>query len=185
MCLSLNHKRIDWWGNEGMDYLKYEEEIDGHNGFTYLEIEEGYAIRQIFVSNSFYIVSNRKDDEYGFWLTEGFINIGELEGVTMTISSKEFYEIWSAYKRKCQNEWDNIKQTYRVGAKVNGNIECFYPQGVIVSIDVNAVAIAGYNECKNSTTPEKLYPKHKIEAIVNGYDEENMWLILEKSKVVD
>jgi hypothetical protein len=166
-----------------MDYLKYQDTMNGLEGYVYIELEDGYAVRQIFKSGDFYIASNRKDNKYDFWLAEGFINVYEY--ADDIIYDMEFNAIWQEFIEKLQIEWCTIKQTYKIGTIVYANIEVFYPQGVIVNIGNSVLGIADYDECKNSTTPDKLYPDHKIEAIVNGYDEVNMWPILGKSKVIN
>ncbi|WP_088068065.1 hypothetical protein [Gottfriedia luciferensis] len=113
-------------------YFSWED--DYIRGTTYIEIEDGFAIKQIAVTQNRYIASNRKDEEHHYYLAEG-------------------------------------------------KIEVFYPQGVIVSISENVIGVADYIKCKDNSQPENLYPHHKITGKVNGYDEINMWLILENAKV--
>ena len=55
---------------------------------------------------------------------------------------------------------------------------------------VNSVlGLANYAAYKASTTPENMYPRHIVTAVVSGYDEENQWVLLEapevQSEVVD
>lgn len=166
-----------------MNYIKYEDESDYIKGYTYIEIEDGYALRQISKFNNGYVASNRKDKEYDFCLAEGFIDIEDIDGA-IKIDKTEFDNIWIKYINQLTKEWEQIKKEYIVGRKIEGIIEVFYPQGVIISINDKVLGIADYEECKDSTVPQNLYPKHKVEGIISGYDEENMWLILEKSHVL-
>lgn len=163
-------------------YFSWEDEYI--RGTTYIEVEDGYAIKQIAVTQNKYIASNRKDVEHHYYLAEGLLDVSEMiDDGGSEISEKEFYVIWNKYSEVLIHTWNITKEKYPIGLEVEGKIEVFYPQGVIVSFPENVVGIADYINCKESTQPENLYPHHKITGIVNGYDEENMWLIIVNPKV--
>ena len=61
----------------------------------------------------------------------------------------------------------------------------FYPQGVIVSFENHILGVANYEECRESTTPNKLYPNHKVQALIGDYDEKNLWLVLKEARIID
>lgn len=172
---------------EGRNYMKRyfmwdDEEYIG--GTTYIEIDNGYAIKQIVVTPDKYIASNRKDEEHNFYLAEGQVEIDEItEYGGSEISEKQFFSIWNEYRNGLVDKWNNTKEKFPVGSEIEGEIEVFYPQGVIVNISQNVIGIADYNKCKDSTQPENLYPRHKIIGKVIGYEEENMWLIIDNPTV--
>ncbi|MEH7349363.1 hypothetical protein [Gottfriedia acidiceleris] len=164
-------------------YFSWEDEYI--RGNTYIEVEDdGYAIKQIAVTQNKYIASNRKDDEHHYYLAEGLLDVSELiDDGGNEISEKEFYIIWNKHSEVLINTWNITKEKYPIGLEVEGKIEVFYPQGVIVNFAENVIGVADYTKCKESTQPENLYPHHKITGKVNGYDEENMWLIIDNPKV--
>ncbi|MGG0176478.1 hypothetical protein [Gottfriedia acidiceleris] len=163
-------------------YFSWEDEYI--RGTTYIEVENGYAIKQIAVKQNQYIASNRKDEEHHYYLAEGLLDVSEMiDDGGSEISKNEFYVIWNKYLEVLINTWNITKEKYPIGLMVEGIIEVFYPQGVIVNFAENVIGVADYTKCKESTQPENLYPHHKITGNVSGYDEENMWLIIEKPKV--
>ncbi len=163
-------------------YFSYDDEYVG--GTTYVEIDEEYVIKQISVTPSKYIASNRKDEEFDFYLAEGQIDVNELlEYGVSEISENQFYSVWNNYKDELIDKWNITKEKFRIGDEIEGIIEVFYPQGVIVNIAQGVVGIADYDQCRNSTKPENLYPQHKILGKVIGYDNINMWLVIIDPKV--
>ncbi len=54
---------------------------------------------------------------------------------------------------------------------------------VIVDLENDVLGLADYKACKASTTPENMYPRHIVTAVVSGYDEENQWVLLEAPEV--
>lgn len=164
-------------------YFSWDDD-DYIRGTTYIEIEDGYATKQIAVTQNKYIASNRKDEDHHFYLAEGLLDVNEIidDGGT-EISEEQFYGIWNKCRDGLINKWNLIKVKFPIGLEVEGKIEVFYPQGVIVNIFENVIGVSDYTKCKDSTIPENLYPHRKITGKVNGYDEENMWLIIDNPKV--
>ncbi|MDP4144336.1 MAG: hypothetical protein Q8936_07625 [Bacillota bacterium] len=168
-----------------MDYYKYQDSLSDIYGYIFLEVEDGYAIRQIFKSSMGFIASNRKDEEYDFLLSEGYLDFSGFESNVIKINPSKFNSVWLEYKKELLNEWEETKNKFRINQEIMGTIEVFYPQGILINLENNIVAIADYEECKNSTIPERLYPNHTIRAVIKGYDEENLWLILKESMIID
>lgn len=165
-----------------MYYCKYVDYFEGCEEITYLEIDDGCVLRQISKIDNEFISSNRKNLKYNFWLTEGEFSVHDMEDIAI-ISKEEFEVIWNKNNEKYFKLWNKIKNKYKINDKVNGYIEFFYPQGVIISVNEVTLGIANYYECRDSTMPENLYPNHLVNARVIGYDEVNMWLILGNPKV--
>jgi hypothetical protein len=66
---------------------------------------------------------------------------------------------------------------------VQGWIEIFFPQGVIVNLGAETFAVADYAATRASARSEWMYLGYTITAIVDGYDEVNQWLLLIHPKV--
>jgi hypothetical protein len=66
---------------------------------------------------------------------------------------------------------------------VQGFIQIFYPQGVIINLGDDTLGVADYAVCKSSAQPEWMYPGYKVTAVVAGYDEVNHWLLLNDPRV--
>ena len=165
-----------------MDYCKYEECFDGIKGYTYLEVNDGCVFRQVSKFADRYVSSNIKDPMYDFWLTEGEFKLDMSDEIKI-ISKTEFEEIWLANNQRVQHKWTKLKTEYQIGMEISGSIGVFYPHGVIINVGNDNLGVADYDECRRSTDAENLYPGHRVEAVIKGYDEKNMWLILEDPKV--
>src|SRR5574341_1040807 len=166
-----------------MIYYKYEDKyspIDG--GITYIETDEGVAYRQITVNGEKYLMSNINYPKWGLMLAEGRIDYTVIDEV-QEISRKEFDDVWNAHLVHHQVQWETTKQKYMIGMEVTGYIQIFYPQGVIINLGEDSLAVANYAACKASARPEWMYPGYRVTAIVADYDELNHWLVLEKPKV--
>jgi len=102
------------------------------------------------------------------------------------IPKNEFENVWSNYLQVFNHEWSYTKNTLQIGTEIEGYIECFFPQGVIVNLNTyNAVGVANYDECKKKTPAEWLYPRHIVKAIVLDYDEINQWVVLDKPTIFE
>ncbi|WP_217594678.1 hypothetical protein [Cohnella sp. GbtcB17] len=165
-------------------YFKWIDD-DIIRGTIYVESLDGYAIKQIAVTPNKYIASNRKDEERHYYLAEGLLDVKEIiKYGGSEISRKQFYGIWNVYKEGLNDKWDITKLRFPIDSEAEGIIEVFYPQGVIISIAEHVICVADYNKCKGSTAPENLYPGHKVTGKVVGYDEENMWLVINNPTVL-
>jgi hypothetical protein len=168
-----------------MRYYKYPEEGDPEpgGGLTYSETDDGCAFRQITVNGNDYIASNRPHPPWGFCLADQQIDYDALGDAVTEISPAEFEAIWQQHLSKYQDQWLVSKQLYPPGTAVQGWIEIFFPQGVIVNLGDGTFGVANYAQCRASTVPGAMYPHHKVTAIVSGYDEANQWLVLGQPQV--
>jgi hypothetical protein len=165
-----------------MKYYKYDEEESPIGGVTYVEAEDGCAIRQLIVNGEQRIASNIKNPPWDLVLPEGEVEYDDIEEVT-AISKAEFDDVWEAHLQANQPRWTAVKQSYPIGLRVTGAILMFLSQGVIVDLGENALGVADYIACAASTQPEFMYPKHKVTATVEGYDETNQWVMLGNPQV--
>ena len=165
-----------------MKYYKYWDEdsqIDG--GYTYLETDDGWAIRQITENSGRFFASNVRYPGWGLCLADQKIDHSELiddEPPLIPITKNEFDEVWNLHLSQRRPVWNKLKKAYQVGSRVEGMILVFFPQGVIVALGQHGLGVADYTDSKAVTKPEFMYPKHKITAIVSGYDEVNQWIKL-------
>lgn len=141
--------------------------ITYENEKFYVEVDsQNTPLRQIIVDKkSQFHISCRED-----CLAEGEININDLEGKYEIIQCEKFEFVWLTSIQHYRKEWEQTKSKYTIGKKVKGYSSFFYPQGVIVKgCDFYAV----YNNLMVN------FINQKVEAKVKGYDEKNMWLIIE------
>jgi len=169
-----------------MRYYKYKDDYTQIRGGTrFIETYKGVALREVSVNGDCFLGSNICYPHYGLVLAEGKIDYDKVDDVT-PISREDFEAVWRKHLAQNAGRWVIIKQAYSLGTSVEGRIAIFYPQGVIVDLgDCGTLGVANYNECKTSTKPEYMYTKHRISAIVAGYDEENQWLVLGSPQVYE
>lgn len=165
-----------------MKYYKYGDEYSLIGGKTYVETDEGYAWRQITVNDERYVASNLVYPGRGMMLAEGQVDYDSISTVE-EISQTEFETIWNSHLANHQAQWNKSKQLLAIGTAVQGYIQIFYPQGVIVNLDNDILGVADYLTCEISAQPQWMYPGYKVTAIVAGYDEANHWLLLDKPQV--
>lgn len=128
--------------------------------------EESYALRQVtFDSDSVSHVSCRED-----YLSEGAVIVDELAGECKEVTQEAFEEIWTLAVRDYYREWLKMKEKYPIGSKAQGVCQYFYPQGAIIEGN-DFAAVYGDRD--------KVIWREQVTAQVAGYDEANMWLVLE------
>ena len=154
------------------------------NAITYIETLDGSVLRQITVNTNECIASNLYHPKWGLVLAEGYVDYDSIAEVEL-ITENDFEEIWSRALKENQRAWEETKSSYPVGSYLIGKIAIFYPQGIIIRIGDNALGVTNYKECKSAIGPEKMYPNHKIEAIVSGYNEKFNWLELSNPKGIE
>lgn len=164
-----------------MKYYKYQDdESPIGSSVRYIETENNLVLREINFNGADYFASNINYPRWGLCLADQPMDF--TDEVT-PISKEEFDYIWNAHLATRQAEWISVKSRFPVTANISGFIQIFYPQGVIVNLDENALGVADYAACKASTRPENMYTRHKVTAVVKGYDEENQWVVLESPQV--
>ena len=129
--------------------------------------DDGYADRQMIISNTETLISCFTD-----CLAEGIVNLDELEGKIKSIDYQTFQDRWDKYLKPYRTDWELKKKILTVCTKIQGRIKYFYPQGAVVELDNGqGICLAGL--------PENILIGTLIEWVIAGYDEENMWFILE------
>ncbi|WP_240416787.1 hypothetical protein [Paenibacillus periandrae] len=164
-----------------MKYLKVCNSLDT----WYFEIDdEGTAYRQVLNKLGLNISSNRKHKGYDFFLSDQKIEY--TNPPYLLISKNEFDKIWNESLQALIIEWNRIKRELRIGTEIEGYLEIFYPQGLIINLfKHDAIGIVNYGVIENITPSQWLYPKHLIKGTVLGYDEINYWIELGNIEVFE
>ncbi|OME92358.1 hypothetical protein BK123_15465 [Paenibacillus lautus] len=165
-----------------MKYLKDVQEPG--MGTWYFEIDNnGTAYRQIVVNeNGSCITSNRKHDSYHFMLAEHPLD--PEEPYYTEISQAEFEELWMEQLEADMEVWHRTQRLFPVGAKVEGFIEAFFPQGTLINLlEPGAVGLTDTSALKSRAPAEWMYPRYWVIAEVSGYDEVNQWVLLADAEI--
>ncbi|MGZ7444811.1 hypothetical protein ACLD72_025070 [Paenibacillus sp. TH7-28] len=169
-----------------MTVLKYVKDIQEPGmGIWYFEIDnDGVAYRQmVYQDDGSCITSNRKHDFYHFMLAEHPLDAQE--PYYKEISQAEFEELWHEQLQLGIEDWHRTQSLFPVGARVEGYIEAFFPQGTLINLLVpQAVGIADTSALKSETPAEWMYPRYRVIAEVSGYDEDNQWVLLTRAEVM-
>ncbi|MEC0309081.1 hypothetical protein P4H67_20180 [Paenibacillus lautus] len=165
-----------------MRYLKDIQEPG--MGTWYFEIDNnGTAYRQIVLDeDGSCITSNRKHDSYHFMLAEHPLD--PEEPYYTEISQAAFEELWMEQLQAVQMDWHRTQRLFPVGAKVEGFIEAFFPQGTLINLlEPGAVGLADTSNLKAGAPAEWMYPRYRVIAEVSGYDEVNQWVLLTETEI--
>lgn len=128
--------------------------------------EQLIALRQVVVDADSNIHASCRED----CLAEGIVEFNELDGTYKEILQDEFQNMWtSALKPYCE-KWLETKSKYLIGQKVEVVCKFFYPQGVIVMGEDYFAIYKGRR---------KILFNESLVAQIVGYDEKNLWLVLE------
>lgn len=144
----------------------------------YIELDnENYALRQIIIPyDNKTLISCRND-----CLAEGQIDLDNLEGKISYIAKETFEKAWSVHTSPYRKIWNKEKKVYPIGNYIEGIIKYFYPHGIIFDIG-NLQGCADYRVTQNNSPADSLNINHIISGVVSGYDEDNMWLLIDESK---
>ncbi|OBZ18863.1 hypothetical protein A8L34_04740 [Bacillus sp. FJAT-27264] len=150
----------------------------------YFEVdEEGTAFRQVLIEKGKESkISNLK--RFDFFLSEKELPLDD-PGLKR-ISKEVFEKVWDEINVNQLGTWLEQKEKFPLGTKVEGYIEVFYPQGVIVRIPSHeALGVADYDECAKNSQKANMHKDLVVRAEVIGYDEVNYWFILGNPEVLD
>ncbi len=148
-----------------MKYIYFE--FDGEEFYLELD-EESYAMRQIiFSSDGTYEISCFDD-----CLAEGRVECLN-ESSVQIISLEEFEGKWNSIINIYQERWSGIKKQYPIGKNVSGIVKYFYPHGAIIELSEAQGCFIG----DKNTNLKRV--NVEVSGIVSGYDDKNMWILLE------
>ena len=141
--------------------------IKYHQEEFYIELnEQQIAMRQLIIDkDSLNHLSCRED-----CLAEGIIRERDMAGEFQYISKKQFEDKWFAAMMPYEADWKLVKKKYILGSQVEGRSLFFYPQGIVIKGNDFYALYKGdrINQINQ-----------RAEACIVGYDDDNMWLILQ------
>ena len=116
-------------------------------------------------------------DEYGRFhvscledcLSEGPIDVTELEGDRVYLTKKEFENIWQTILKPYKEQWEEIKKKYFIGAYVQGLNKYIYPQGTVIKGEDFLAIYKGEGP---------FYINKLVQYKIDSYDDKNMWLVV-------
>lgn len=156
------------------EYYKY---IDEENVICFLELDEDfYCERAIYDISGIFISTNLRIEDEKYFLPEGSC-IDSLEYFTKS-TQIEFIDNWNKAISPSLDSWRKLKSELIIGDKINAEIICFYPQGIILEIGKPFYAIANTNECKKRFGTQEMYPNKKFELTIDEFDDANLWVKL-------
>lgn len=142
--------------------------VDFDGSEFWMEVgSDGYALRQITVNEK---------NEMSISCIQPCLadHVVDVERDCQIITERDFERAWEDAVRPFRPVWNIEKGTYRIGQKISGLIKYFYPQGAIIGLN-KILGCASIGKCQLET----LYPNDKISGVVTGYDEKNMWILIE------
>ena len=161
------------------------EFYDGRQVVVYYEVINDRFMRQLVSFADRYVGSNREDEELGFHLGEGEVDLEVLESSpvdTSPVSKEEFEEEWSRYNETLLKDWQGTMAQNPIGTRLECEIRVFYPHGAICRTDDGSYTVADVDALREKRSGG-LYPQMILSGIVIGYDEVNMWLKVEAHAV--
>ncbi|SHJ97637.1 hypothetical protein SAMN02745163_02971 [Clostridium cavendishii DSM 21758] len=172
-------------------YMQYTDTDDsfeiGQECTVFYEIINNYVERQVLLAKDKLVGSNRKDKMLDYFLSECSITPDDfdIEDKNFKIITKiEFEEIWDKHCNLYKEEWNYSKNKFKIGMEVKGEVEVIYPQGIIIKLNETTLAITDYDKCLRNSPVTSIYPNQYISGKVKEYDEKNMWIVIEMSKVI-
>ncbi|MCT1400586.1 hypothetical protein M4D81_16270 [Paenibacillus sp. p3-SID867] len=154
-------------------------------GTWYFEVDnDGTAYRQmVHNEDGSWITSNRKHESRHFLLAEHPLD--PKEPYYEEISQAAFEELWQKQLLACMEDWQRIQRLFPIGARVEGWIEVFFPQGTLINLlEPRAVGLTDTSALEAGTPAEWMYPRFRVLAEVSGYDELNQWVLLANAELL-
>lgn len=142
-------------------------------GYKYwIEVnDEGTALRQVTIDeNNITSISCLEP-----CLADQYV---DTENDCEIISKDEFEKVWENAVLPYRKIWNTEKLKYKKGQNISGIIKYFYPQGAVLDLN-NGYGCMNIENCRE----KPLYPGYSVSGTISGYDEENMWILIENCKL--
>ncbi|MDR2222125.1 MAG: hypothetical protein LBE34_05225 [Flavobacteriaceae bacterium] len=144
---------------------------------SYFEINaEGVYCRSITKSKGIFYSSSIDVEHPIFFLPETLFEKEDHKYMT-AITKNYFDTLWQCKQTTFQVEWELTKRLFNTGTIVKGFIVCFYPQGVILSVDSLFYVLVDYDVLKVRIGVANMYPRKDVVVEIKGFDEINNWLL--------
>lgn len=151
----------------------FKDEYQG-NIYLYELDDDLYCLRAIFITTTDIFNTNLSIEQSQFFLPEGSFE-DRLEHL-LIISKEEFQCYWKLSISSHISRWNSLKAKLNIGQKMNTQIVCFYPQGVIVNFKEDFYGLANYEDCLSILGSKHMYPHQHIELFIDHFDDENLWV---------
>ncbi len=133
----------------------------------WIEIDrDSYATRQIIINSKDNVQLSCFED----CLSEGKLSKEDFDSSVEYISESEFSSLWLNLTLPNMEYWEKNKSSYEVGLILEGKVLYHYPSGWIIEVDKQLGLLV---------EDKALRVNESISVKVRGYDDTNMWLLLE------
>lgn len=159
-------------------YYSYDHlELEGvEDCKSYYEVsEEGFYLRSITCNKGIWTNSYIQVEDNEFFLPEAILEQEDKEFLT-EISRVEFTKALQLSQASFKTEWIEFKS--RAMSLCEGELCCFYPQGVVIKLNEPFYGLADYDQCAKVVPSEQMYPGTPVRFTVDFIDEENYILHL-------
>ncbi|TXK80682.1 hypothetical protein [Paenibacillus sp. N3.4] len=162
-----------------MKYIRQEHKE--RKEVYYFEVDDdNVALRQATQIDNKLIVSNRPFDKLHFFLTDQEV----CSTIEEEIEKAEFELVWNTGVEPFKENWNRTVQTISIGQEIQGFMEIFYPQGIIINFNNVTFGLTDYWDVRNNTEPDYFKVRQKVRGTVKGFDNSNLWVILDNCKVM-
>jgi hypothetical protein len=135
----------------------------------YFELDnDNVALREIILHED---TSTAEISCFDDCLSEGEVDICQIEGEVLKISKDHFEKLWQKYTFQYKDEWNEICNSMIIGTLLKMKQCYIYPQGIILKQD----DLTGLCEKIDDFSLNEITTVRVI-----GYDNLNMWLVVEK-----
>lgn len=159
-------------------YYSYDHlDLEGREDCkSYYEVsEEGVYLCSITCNKGIWTNSYIQVEDGEFFLPEAILEQEDKEFLT-EISRVEFTKALQLSQASFKTEWIEFKS--RAMSLCEGEISCFYPQGVVIKLNEPFYGLADYDQCAKVVPSEQMYPGTPVRFTVDFIDEENYILHL-------
>jgi hypothetical protein len=162
-----------------MKYIKFsDEESDIRERTVWYELdEEFYCHRAVYEEPDKIKATHIAEENYLYALPEGSLKEAE-EWLGEEVSEIEFESKWQEALKPFRKEWERIKNNYSVGQNIPVEINCFYPQGIILDFGEILQGMADYQECVEIYGGAHMYPRKGMKMQIKDFDDKNLQVIM-------
>lgn len=165
-----------------MKYYKYPNPYitDDEIATDYIEVDdEHYSVRQLSIFKSGATESSNVDLMLGDQPFDYEKDKDDYDYPITPITADEFNAVWQKHLQQHAARWIETKKLFPINKPVTGCMKTFFPQGIIVQLDQNALGVTDYWQARATATSQfSMVIGYQITGAVTGYDETNQWIKL-------
>lgn len=172
-----------------MKYFFFKADIEEGVPASYYELDKKwYIIRSIIILPDSVIGSNQPyykipgQEYYDLTIPEGPHDPSDLmegyEDEIVEITKEEFDTKWRDFLNSQINRWEKTKARFEIGSRINGLPKMYYPQGIIVEVELDVYGIIPRKILPlNENVPFKI-GQQDLNLEIISYEEKFHWLVL-------